>query len=58
MSLALYAQCEMCIEMNVGEALEAGASKDEIIEAAMLSISMGGGPKMMYMKYVYDALDI
>ncbi len=57
-SLSLFAQCEMCIEMNVTEAKESGATKEEILETAMLAVSMGGGPKMMYMKYVYEALDL
>jgi len=43
--------------MNVGVAIEAQATRIEILEAAMLSVSMGGGPKMMYMKYVLEALD-
>jgi len=29
-----------------------GAKKEEILEAAMLSVAMGGGPVMMYMKFV------
>jgi AhpD family alkylhydroperoxidase len=56
-SLALHSQCETCILMNVDLAIESGASKLEILEAAMLSVSMGGGPKMMYMKYVIEAFD-
>ena len=57
-ALGVYAQCEMCISMNVAEALENGATKDEVLESVMLSVAMGGGPKMMYMKYVYEALDL
>ena len=34
-----------------------GASKEEIMQAAMLAISMGGSPKMMYMKYLFEELD-
>ena len=56
-SLSLFSQCESCILMNVGVAIEAQATRIEILEAAMLSVSMGGGPKMMYMKYVLEALD-
>ena len=57
-ALAVFAQCEMCIESNVTAAIEAGASKEEIIESSLLSVSMGGGPKMMYMQFVYDALEV
>jgi AhpD family alkylhydroperoxidase len=57
-ALSLYAQCEMCISMNVDEALSEGATQEEIFESAMLAVSMGGGPKMMYMQYIYDAFDV
>jgi len=57
-SLAVYAQCEMCIESNVTNALSTNASKEEIVEAALTAVSMGGGPKMMYMQYVHDALEL
>ena len=57
-ALAVFAQCEMCIESNVTAALSAGASKEEVLEASLLSVSMGGGPKMMYMQFVHDALEI
>jgi len=56
-SLSMMAQCEMCIESNVEAAISVGASKGEIIEAAMLAVSMGGGPKMMYLQYVMSVLE-
>jgi len=57
-SLALFTQCEMCIESNVTHAISEGASSEEVIEAALLAVSMGGGPKMMYMKFVHQALEL
>jgi alkylhydroperoxidase/carboxymuconolactone decarboxylase family protein YurZ len=41
-SLSLFAQCESCILMNVGIAIETQATRVEILEVAMLSVSMGG----------------
>jgi AhpD family alkylhydroperoxidase len=51
-ALSLQSKCEMCISMNTSLAIESGATKDEILEASMLSVAMGGGSIMMYMKFV------
>jgi len=56
-ALSIFAQCESCILMNVSEAKELGITDDEILDSCLLAVSMGGGPKMMFMKYVFDALD-
>ena len=38
-------------------AFDLGASKEEIIESAHVAVVLGGGPSLMYMKDVYDAID-
>ena len=50
MSVAIgaYNRCEYCIVFRVYKALEAGASREEIIEAAMVAVAFGGGPSMAY----------
>ncbi|WP_313568667.1 carboxymuconolactone decarboxylase family protein [Acetoanaerobium noterae] len=50
MSVAIgcYNRCEYCIVYHSYKALEAGASKEEILEAAMVSVAFGGGPSMAY----------
>ncbi len=57
-ALAVAAQCEMCIENNVQSAIASGASRAEVLESSLLAVSMGGGPKMMYLQYVLDALEV
>ncbi|WP_320171182.1 carboxymuconolactone decarboxylase family protein [Maridesulfovibrio sp.] len=54
---SMMSQCEMCISLHIQGAASHGASKEEIMQAAMLAISMGGSPKVMYMHYVFDELD-
>jgi len=54
---ALMSQCEMCISLHIQGAAGLGASKEEIIQAAMLAISMGGSPKMMYMRNVFEEVE-
>lgn len=54
---SVMSQCEMCIALHVEGAASMGASREEITQAAFMAVAMGGSPKLMYMSYVYDALD-
>ncbi|GAB6178669.1 hypothetical protein JCM16814_35610 [Desulfobaculum senezii] len=54
---SMMSQCEMCISLHIQGAASNGATKEEIMQAAMLAISMGGSPKVMYMKYVFEELE-
>ncbi|WP_028582595.1 carboxymuconolactone decarboxylase family protein [Desulfogranum japonicum] len=54
---AVMSQCEMCVALHVEAAASMGASQEEIIQAAFMAVAMGGSPKLMYMSYVYDALE-
>ena len=47
-AVAAYARCEYCIVFHVYKAFEAGAEKDEIMDAALTSVAFGGGPSMTY----------
>ncbi len=55
--LAVAAQCEWCIAFHVEEAVKAGASRDEIVEAGFMAVIMHGGPAYMYMTPLLQALD-
>ena len=47
-ALACYARCDYCIAYHVRSALGAGATPEELLEAAMVSVVFGGGPAMSY----------
>ena len=47
-AIGAYKLCKYCIVFHVYKALEAGATPDEIMEAAMVSVAFGGGPSMAY----------
>ena len=47
-AVGCYNRCEYCIVYHCYKAFEAGASKEEIIEAAMVAVAFGGGPAMAY----------
>lgn len=54
---ALMSQCDLCISLHVQGAAGLGASREEILQAAMLAIAMGGSPKMMQMEHVFDEIE-
>lgn len=47
-AVAGFSRCEYCIVFHVYKALEAGATREEILEAAMVAVAFGGGPTMAY----------
>lgn len=47
-AIGAYNRCKYCIVFHVYKALEAGATPEEIMEAAMVSVAFGGGPSMAY----------
>lgn len=56
-ALGVCSQCAWCISMHIEGAVKFGASKKEILDACMLAVVMGGGPKLMYMNIVYEELN-
>ena len=56
-ALGIAAHCEYCIALHVKNALDAGANRQEILEAAFVAGLMGGGPSIAYIGPVLDALD-
>jgi AhpD family alkylhydroperoxidase len=56
-ALSIAAQCEWCIALHVRGALDAGAKKEEILDSAMQAVLMHGGPALMYIIPVEQAID-
>lgn len=48
LGIAITVRCDGCISFHVHDALEAGASDEEIMETIGVAILMGGGPSVMY----------
>ncbi|MGD8457412.1 MAG: carboxymuconolactone decarboxylase family protein [Anaerolineales bacterium] len=57
LSIAVVVRCDGCIAFHVHDALEAGATREEITEAIGVAILMGGGPAVMYGVEALEALD-
>ena len=57
LSLGLAARCEPCIYLHVQKAVEVGASREEVLEAASVAVVMQGGPAFTHIPAVIEALD-
>ncbi len=56
-AISVTQQCEWCVAFHVNNALEEGATEEEIMEAAWVSVLMGGGPALMHAGLVLEALE-
>lgn len=57
LAIAVTVRCDGCIAYHVHDAIRAGATRDEIMEAVGVAILMGGGPAMVYGCEALEALD-
>lgn len=55
-ALSVKAQCERCIVWHVKNAIDLGATRQEILEACEVAVVMSGGPGLMYLEDVQRAL--
>ncbi len=57
LGIGVAQQCTPCIRMHVQKALAAGATRQQILEAASVAVMMGGGPSYTHLPVVMDALE-
>ena len=57
LGIAVAIQCEPCIKLHVQKCLDAGATRAQVLEAASVSVMMGGGPAYTHLPMVLDTLD-
>lgn len=57
LSIGLAVRCENCIYSHVKACLAAGATREQILEAAGVAVLMQGGPSYTYLPRVLEALD-
>ncbi len=57
LAIGVAVRCDGCIAFHVHDALQAGASQEEIMETLGVAILMGGGPAVMYAVEAMDAVD-
>jgi len=57
LAISVAVRCEGCIAYHTHDAVEAGATRAELIETIGLAIMMGGGPASVYAVYAMDAIE-
>ena len=57
LGIGLAERCEPCIYSHVRAAVNAGATREQVLEAAGVAVLMQGGPSFTYLPRVTEALD-
>lgn len=57
LAIGVAEHCPPCIRSHVQKSLEAGASRQQILEAASVAVVMAGGPAYVHIPIVLDTLD-
>jgi AhpD family alkylhydroperoxidase len=55
--ISLVTDCESCMDWHIHQALEAGATEEQILEAIDVGIEMGGGPATVSSRFALKVLD-
>ncbi len=57
LGIAIASNCDGCIAYHVHDAMQAGATSEEIMETIGVAIMMGGGPALVYGCEAVEALE-
>jgi AhpD family alkylhydroperoxidase len=57
LAIALATHCTPCVVRHTKMSLEQGATRDEIVETALVAVGMGGGLAYTQTAYMIEALD-
>ncbi len=57
LGIGVAQRCVLCIRLHVQKCLDAGATKEQILEAASVSVMMCGGPAYTHIPVVMDTLE-
>lgn len=57
LGIGVAQRCVPCIRAHVQKSLDAGATKQQILEAASVAVMMGGGPAYTHVPVVMDTLE-
>ena len=57
LAISVAARCDDCIAHHTYDALEAGATREEIADALGVAILMGGGTSVVYATHAIEAVD-
>jgi AhpD family alkylhydroperoxidase len=57
LAIAICVHCQGCIAYHIHDALDAGATRAQVLETIGVAVMMGGGPALVYGAEALDALD-
>lgn len=57
LSISIVTKCEPCMEWHLDQAMQAGATVEDVYETIDVAIEMGGGPAAAYARFVLNALE-
>jgi len=57
LGIAISVRCDGCIAFHVHDAVKAGCTREEIMEAVGVAVMMGGGPAVVYGCEAMEALN-
>ena len=57
LAISIAVQCEGCIAYHTHDAIQAGATRPELLETIGVAVMMGGGPATIYAAHAMDAID-
>jgi len=55
--ISVVINCESCMEWHIKQAIDSGASQEEVIEAIEVGIEMSGGPGTVSARFAMDVLE-
>jgi AhpD family alkylhydroperoxidase len=55
--ISVVINCESCMQWHIEQAAEAGASKQQVLEAIEVSIEMGGGPATAHARFALEVMN-
>lgn len=57
LAISIVVGCEGCIAYHVHDAIQAGATRQELLETTGVGVLMGGGPGSIYAAHALQAID-
>jgi AhpD family alkylhydroperoxidase len=57
LGIGVATRCENCIYSHIRSAIKAGATREQVLEAAGVAVLMAGGPSYTYLPRVHEALE-
>lgn len=57
LAIGLAVRCENCVYSHIQACLKAGATREQILDAAGVAVMMQGGPTYTYLPRVIEAVD-